>query len=283
DGSARGDAGTQVMAGMIGAAIHPNPQTALVIGLGTGSTAGWLGSIPTMSRVDVVELEPAVLRVAAACSAVNHGVLRNPTAHIHIGDALSVLLASRGRYDIIFSEPSNPYRAGIASLFTEEFYRAAAARLNRGGIFSQWVQAYDVDAQTIRTIYATIGAVFPHVDTWPTTEGDVLRPATMEPVVIDVARLRARVRQPPLLAAMSNAWRTEMAEGFLAHFIANESLAQAIAKDEPDRNTDDRTLVEFGFARGLGETERFNMNEMAGLARSRHADRPLRARGIVDW
>src|SRR5262249_22004012 len=84
-------------------------------------------------------------------------------------------------------------------------------------------------------------------------------------------------------AAMSNAWRTEMAEGFLAHFIANESLAQAIAKDEPDRNTDDRTLVEFGFARGLGETERFNMNELAGLARSRHADRPLRARGIVDW
>lgn len=283
DGSARGDAGTQIMAGLVGAAIHQDPRRALVIGLGTGSTAGWLGAIPRMDRVDVVELEPAVLRVAEACAPVNHDVLHNRKVHIHIGDAREVLLATRNRYDIIFSEPSNPYRAGIASLFTEEFYRAAAARMNPGGVFSQWVQAYDVDAQTIRTIYATMSAVFPYVDTWHTTEGDLLLVAAKEPRVIDVEMLRARLRQPPFLAAMSNAWRMETVEGFLGHFMANETLARSIAQSETQLNTDDRTLVEFGFARGLGNADRFSMGELAQLARSRNADRPLRLRGTVDW
>jgi spermidine synthase len=283
DGSARGDAGTQVMAGMVGASIHPNPRSALVIGLGTGSTAGWLGAVPSIDHVDVVELEPAILHVAAACSAINHDVLHNRKVRIRIGDAREVLLTARDGYDIIFSEPSNPYRAGIASLYTEEFYRAAKARLNRGGIFSQWLQAYDVDAQTLRTIFATMTAVFPHVDTWHTDEGDLLLVASSEPHVVDVDQLRARVRGQPLLPAMSNAWRMETAEGFLAHFLADENLTRAIARGETALNTDDRTLVEFGFARGLGVSERFDMSDLAALARARHADRPLLLRGSVDW
>src|SRR5439155_24785589 len=71
DGAARGDAGTQVTGGVIGVLLHPNPRRALVIGLGTGSTAGWLAATPSMERVDVVELEPVVLRVARDCAAVN--------------------------------------------------------------------------------------------------------------------------------------------------------------------------------------------------------------------
>src|SRR5207253_3252556 len=222
DGSARGDAGTQVMAGLVGAILHPNPQRALVIGLGTGSTAGWLGAIPTMQRVDVVELEPAVIGVARACSAVNHDVLHNPKVHIRIADAREVLLASRDRYDIIFSEPSNPYRAGIASLFTEEFYRASAARLNPNGIFLQWLQAYDVDTETIRTVYATIVPVFGHVETWTTDSGDLLLVATKGPISYNLNFLRARVVTEPFRSALTHAWRVESAEGFLAHFVARD-------------------------------------------------------------
>src|SRR5205814_251395 len=127
---------------------------------------------------------------------------------------------------------------------TAEFYRAAKDRLNRGGTFSQWLQAYDVDVQTIRTIYATITAVFPHVDTWHTDEGDLLLVASADPRPIDVDRLRARLREQPYLTAMSNAWHIETVEGFLAHFVADENLTRAIGKDETELNTDDRTLVE---------------------------------------
>src|SRR5581483_6687950 len=126
DGSARGDAGTQVMLGLLGVLRQPQPKRAFVIGLGTGSTAGWLAAVPTMERVDVVELEPLVLDVARACAAVNHDAMNNPKVHVVIGDARETLLTTTERYDVIASEPSNPYRAGIASLFTQEYYRAAS-------------------------------------------------------------------------------------------------------------------------------------------------------------
>ncbi|HYS53763.1 MAG TPA: fused MFS/spermidine synthase [Thermoanaerobaculia bacterium] len=282
DGSARGDAGTQVMAGMVGAILHPNPQRALVIGLGTGSTAGWLGAISTMQRVDVVELEPAVIGVARACWAVNHDVLHNPKVHIRIADAREVLLAARDKYDIIFSEPSNPYRAGIASLFTEEFYRASEGRLNPNGIFLQWLQAYDVDTETIRTVYATMVGVFPHVETWITDTGDLLLVATRNPIRYDGDFLRRKIATEPFRSALTHAWRVESAEGFLAHFVARDSLARTLATQQPERNTDDRTLIEFGFARGLG-IGRFNVDELAALARNRNEDRPDRMLGSIDW
>ena len=159
------------MRGLLGALSHPNPRRALVIGLGTGSTAGWLGAVPSIERVDVVELEPLILEVARACAPVNHDVLNNPKVHITIGDARETLLTTRDRYDVIASEPSNPYRAGIASLFTQEYYRAAADRLTDDGVFVQWVQAYEIDTPTLRTIYATLASVFPQVETWHTNPG----------------------------------------------------------------------------------------------------------------
>jgi spermidine synthase len=282
DGSARGDAGTQVMSGMVGAIVHANPRTALVIGLGTGSTAGWLGAIPAMERVDVVELEPSVLRVAHDNSAVNHDVLRNPKVRIRIGDAREVLLATPRRYDIVFSEPSNPYRAGIASLYTKEFYEAVAGRLNRGGIFLQWVQAYDVDAETIRTIYATAHSVFPHIDSFRTTETDLLFVSSREPLVYDIDSIRRRLAQEPYASAMHRAWRVESAEGFFSAFIASDKVPAAIGSS-PQLNTDDRTPIEFGFARGLGDRSRFDINQIISFAKGIGADHPSRVRGAIDW
>jgi spermidine synthase/MFS family permease len=282
DGSARRDAGTQVMAGMIAALLHPQPRTAMIVGLGTGTTAGWLGAIPAMERVDVVELEPAVIRMARQYAAVNHDALHNPKIHIAEGDARETLLVSRARYDIIFSEPSNPYRAGVASLYTREFYEAAAARLERGGVFAQWVQTYSIDAQTARTVYATLTAVFPHVQTWTTNPGDIVLIASRQPFPIDVDAIRRRLAQEPFRAATHAAWRVESAEGVLAHFIANEEVASALGKDAPQLNTDDRPVIEFGFARSVGR-DSFGTTDIVAAALHARGNRPQWLRGAVDW
>lgn len=282
DGGAVADASTQVMGGLVGAILHANPRSAMVIGLGTGSTAGWLGAVPSMERVNVVELEPVVLEVAKACASVNHGVLTNPKVHIRIADAREILLTSPDRYDIVFSEPSNPYRAGIASLFTHEFYEVVRTRLNRGGIFLQWVQAYDIDAETVRTIYATMGAVFPQVTTWRTNENDLLIVATGEPITIDVARLRQRVALEPYRTALHATWRVESAEGVLSHFLASDRVTR-VASRGASLNGDDRTPIEFGFARSVGDSARFSMNQVIGLAFALGAQRPERITGTVDW
>jgi spermidine synthase len=283
DGSARGDAGTQVMSGIVGAVIHPNVRTALVIGLGTGSTAGWLGAVPSIERVDVVELEPVVLRIAHDFAAVNHDVLANPKVRIQIGDAREVLLVSRRQYDVVFSEPSNPYRAGVASLFTREFYQSVSQRLAPGGMFIQWVQTYDVDTRTVATIYRTMNSVFPHVETWRAEWGDLLLIGTRDPIVYDADLIRSRVMHRPLGQALSYAWRTEGLEGFFSHYVARDTTATAIAATTTDVNTDDRTPIEFGFARGLAAQSGFSTNQMMAFAQKRGEFTPARVRGSINW
>lgn len=282
DGSARADAPTQVMSGLVGSMLHPDPRRALVIGLGTGSTAGWLAAVPSMERVDVVELEPAVVRVAELLAPINRNALGNPKVRLTVGDGRELLLTSPERYDVIFSEPSNPYRAGIASLFTRELYEAASDRLRPGGIFLQWLQGYEVDAQVVATVYATLGSVFPAVETWEINSGDLLLVATLTPLVHKVDRVRTRVRQPPYEEALLRTWGLEGAEGFYTGYIASPELARAVAGRPRARlNTDDLPVLEFGFARNLGRSGLFSVDDLASLVRIRGEDRP---RGVsLDW
>jgi spermidine synthase len=284
DGNARGDAATMIMSGLVGALLHPAPERSLVIGLGTGGTAGWLADVPGMQRTDVIELEPVVLDVARDCAPINRAVLSNPKVRVTLGDAREVLLVSRERYDVIFSEPSNPYRAGIASLFTREYYQAAAQRLNARGLFLQWVQAYDVDAPTIRTVYATLGSVFPAVETWQVGPRDLLLVASSQPLVHDVARLRARLGREPYRSGVRYAWRVADLEGFLAAFVAGPELARALAETEQTPlNTDDRNVVEFGFARTVGRPGLFTVVDLRDAAFARGLHHPRTTNGDVDW
>lgn len=283
DGNAWADAPTQVSGGLLGALLHPRPRSALIIGLGTGSTAGWLGALPSIERVDVVELEPAVLQVARECAAVNRDVLSNPRVHVIVGDAREVLLSGRQQYDVIFSEPSNPYRAGIASLFTEEFYRAVRRRLADPGVFVQWVQGYEIDAETLRTIYATMQAVFPAVETWQPVHGDLFLVGSAPPVRYDADALGARLAEEPYRSAFQKVFRAVDLEGLLARYVARGSLAAAIATAQRGRrNTDDRTRIEFGFARAAGHKGLFDPQELWQAARARREDRP-EVRGTVAW
>ncbi len=283
DGHARMDAGTQVMGGLFGAFLHGHPRRGFVIGLGTGSTSGWLAAVPSIERVDTVELEPAILQIARACADVNHHAMENPKHRVIVGDAREILLGRGDAYDIIASEPSNPYRAGIASLFTREYYQAVERRLEKGGIFLQWVQAYAIDGQTLRTIMATLGQVFPYLETWLMSPADLLLLATREPLVHDMGLLRARAAEEPFRSALLGAWSTTSLEGVLAHHVARPSFARRIAEREGSRiNTDDRALVEFGFARALTGTRALHARDVEALAHARDEHRPLLTGGEID-
>jgi spermidine synthase len=282
EGSAVGDASTQIMSGMIGAILHPDPRSALVIGLGTGSTAGWLAEIAALERVDVVELEAAVVEAANAFDPVNMKAIDHAKVRTIVGDGREVVLTARQSYDLIFSEPSNPYRAGVASLYTREFYEGVAPLLGDSGLFVQWVQMYEVDEQTIRTIYATLGSVFAHVETWQTQRGDLLLLSSAGQVSYDIPRLRVRIGEEPYRSALAAVWRTADLEGFLAHYVAGPEVARDLAREQ-ELNTDDRTLVEYAFARHLGLGKHFDIEIVERLARARREDRPRVTGGAVDW
>jgi hypothetical protein len=285
DGNVIGDAPTQVMLGLLGAALHPNPKRALVIGLGTGETAGWLAQVPSIEAVDVYELEPAIVRVAEESAPANHDALKNPKVHVIIGDARELLLTSKVTYDVIASEPSNPYRAGIASLFTKEFYDAAAARLGPSGVFVQWVQAYEVRPDAMRSIVATLGSVFPSVETWELQLGkDIGFVASRDAVIHDVARTRARMETEPYRSALALVWGVGGAEGLYSGMVGNRDFAADYKSAGPaPMNTDDRTYLEFAFARSVGESAQNTLLEMRQLARVRRRGEPTPVNGSIDW
>jgi len=284
DGNAKGDAGTQIMSGIIGAALHPNAAKAMVVGLGTGSTAGWLAAVPNIQRVDVVELEPAVLKVAENCAPINRDALHNPKLHITIGDARETLLTTREKYDIVVSEPSNPYRAGVAGLFTREYYQSIDRCLQPGGMFFQWVQAYDIDDRTMQIFYSTLGSVFANIESWQTETGDLLLLGSHEAVHYDANALRTRLAEEPFKSALSAAWRGNTLEAFLAHYVGNRALADALIHLASNPlNTDDRTMIEFAFARSVRLAHGFQITNLRASASGAHADRPEFINGEVDW
>jgi len=280
DGSSREDAPTQVMSGLVGAVLHPDPRRSLVIGLGTGTTAGWMAAVPAMERVDVVELEPAVVDFADDFRAVSHDALADPKLEVIRGDGREYVLAHDARYDLIFSEPSNPYRAGVAALFSLDFYRAVSRRLDDGGIFMQWLQGYEVDARLVRTVIATMASAFPHVEVWQVHDLDLLLLASNRPIVHDLDQVRRRVATEPYASALRNAWRVEGAEGFYSGFVAGGRLAEAIAADPAaEVSTDDRPAVEYGFARNVGRGRLLELGRLYELAAELGADRPGTVRG----
>ena len=285
DGHARTDAPTQVMSGLVSAALHPEPRTALVIGLGTGSTAGWLAEVPSMERVDVVELEPAVLPVAEACAPVSQDALSHPKVQLLIGDGREVLMTTRERYDVIFSEPSNPYRAGIASLFTRDFYGAVADRLTERGIFVQWLQGYEIDGQAVRTTLATLGSVFPSVESWEVHRADLLLVAGGQAPDHDLQRLAKVLEGEPYRSAMNKVWGVEGLEGFYSAFVADNSFTNRVREAEGDWiNTDDRPIMEFRFARNVGRKGLFRIDDLRRLVERRGEDRPeLIGDEGLDW
>jgi hypothetical protein len=284
DGNAIGDACTQIGLGILPAALHPCPKTCCVVGLGTGETAGWLGKIPSVQRVDAVEIEPALDEMVRRCAAVNGDVFHNPKVHVIYNDAREVLLTNRQTYDIIASEPSNPYRAGIANLFTREFYQAASGRLNRNGLFIQWLQAYETDDTTVFTVFATLKSVFKHVEIWQSKHDDMLLLCSNQPFSYTEQGLRRRIAQEPYRTALAVAWRATQLEGFLARYVAGQRVVEEASRDYAHcLNTDDHNRVEYGFARTLGRAGGFSLAKLHKQAVALQSDRPACRLEGVDW
>jgi spermidine synthase len=284
DGGIVSDAAVNVMLGLLGALLHEEAATGLVVGLGAGQSAGWLAQAPSMKRVDVVEIEPAVDEMARRCKELNWDVLNHPKVRRIYNDAREVLMTTRERYDVIASAPSNPYRAGIADLYTAEFYGSVRSRLNPGGMFLQWLQGYSVDSRTVRTVLATLASVFPYVEIWQTKVADIIMVCSMQPIRHDVPMLRERIRQEPYRSACRQAWRVNDVEGLLSRHIAGPALAQTVAAQEGGRiNTDDRNIVEYGFARKLGSDAAFQIMDLRMVAAALEAQRPDVGEAEVDW
>jgi spermidine synthase len=140
--------------------LNPGAEDVLVIGLGSGSSTGASLLFPD-TRVTCCEIEPALAEASKLFGAVNHRPLDSPRLELIFDDGRSHVQGSEARYDLILSEPSNPWLAGVSNLYTVEFYEAAALRLKPGGLLAQWVQTYALTPMQYALIVKTVTSVFP--------------------------------------------------------------------------------------------------------------------------
>ena len=198
-------------------------------------------------------------------------------------DGREYVFTTDNTYDVVFSEPSNPYRAGIAALYTTEFYQAARRRLNAGGIFIQWLQAYEVDDATVLTVLATARSAFNHVEIWQTLGSDMQLVCSDAPIANSAEQLRARISSGTVRDALAKAWNVDDLEGFLAHFVASGQWVDAVARVPFIlRNTDDRTILEYSFAKTVGHRTSFSIEVLRERVKAAGFHRPA-IDADMDW
>ena len=174
DASNGADMLTQRLLGLLPVLLHGRARSLAVIGLGSGVTAGSALAPGTVQRVDVVEISPEVVEASHYFDAESGRVLAQPGVRLIVGDGRSHLLLTPRRYDVIVSEPSNPWMSGVAALFTREFFEAARERLEPDGLLCQWAHTYDISADDLKSIVRTFASVFPEGTMWLVGEGDLL-------------------------------------------------------------------------------------------------------------
>ncbi|MCX4028340.1 spermidine synthase [Endozoicomonas sp. SM1973] len=154
------DEDTMILSAAIPLALHNNPKQVAVIGMGSGLTSHVFLSSDRVNQVDTIEIEPAMVEGAKNFYERNHLAYEEAKSNIHIADAKTFFSSNQKKYDIIMSEPSNPWVSGVASLFTHEYYSLIKKSVKEDGLFVQWLQAYEISPELALSIFSSLDKVF---------------------------------------------------------------------------------------------------------------------------
>ncbi|MCS6816576.1 MAG: fused MFS/spermidine synthase [Blastocatellia bacterium] len=265
DGGA--DMFTQKLLAHLPLLLADRPRRACVIGLGSGVTAGAALKHP-LERVDIVEISPEVVRAARFFEHVNDRVLDDSRARLILGDGRNHLLLAKESYDVIISEPSNPWMAGMSALFTREFFQLARARLTDRGLLCQWFHSYNMSLRDLQTLLRTFHAVFPRASLWMLNENDLLLIGAKDPTFdLDLTRLeqnfhRATVREDLERLGISDLYAV------LSLYVMRDDDLGRFAQGAP-LHTDDHPVLEFSSPRAMhAQTSRSNLQALQGFPRA---------------
>jgi spermidine synthase len=206
DGAIRMDEGarvsdeiTMVLTAAVPLAVKPDATDVAVIGIGTGLTTHTLLSHPGLKSVETIEIEPEMARASKLFAPRNANAFADPRGQIIFEDAKTHFSTRNKQYDIIISEPSNPWVSGVSSLFTTEFYRLARRHLKPGGVLVQWFQLYEIDIRLVASVLRAVGGEFPDYVIYAANNGDLLiiagDPATLARPLADVTATPGLLRE----------------------------------------------------------------------------------------
>jgi spermidine synthase len=268
DASSLSDLPSQEMVAHLPLLMHPNPRNALVIGLASGISLGSAALHP-LETIDCVEISPAMIEAARYFDEFNYQVLDDPRVNIIIEDGRNYLSLTDKEYDVILSQPSNPYFAGIADLFTREFFQLCRQRLSDRGVMCTWVQAYNIDHMSFRSIVRTFKTVFPNMTFWRAGKSDCLLVGSKGDLSIDYESFAQRIHEAKITADLH---RIEIwtIPDLLAQVVMGPEGVERFAGDATI-HTDDNALVEFTAPRALTRNV-YDWNLVEAIELSREPD-----------
>ena len=252
--------------------LHEDPQQVLIIGLGCGISLGAAQRHP-VAAIDCVELSPEVVEATELFSEVNQDALADPRTRMIVGDGRNHLALAEDRYDVIISQPSSLWIAGMADLFTREFFHDCRQKLAPGGLVGVWLQAYALEPEDVQTIVATFADAFPHVAMWELMPGiDYLLVGSAAPVEVGLERLATRLERPGVQRDLARSGGGDALD-LLCSYVMGDQGIQKLADDAP-LNTDDNARLEFAAPKGLYRdlSRGHGLFSLADLATVRRAD-----------
>jgi spermidine synthase len=241
-----GDMRTQLLLGHLPALLAEHTQDALVIGLGSGVTAGALAK-HQFNRIDIVEIEQKVAEASAYFEEENGNILKNNHVQLIIDDGRNVVQHVSRTYDVITSEPSNLWMSGVANLFTREFFQSVRQRLRPEGVLCQWIHLYQISAHDVLVFLKTIHSVFPHLAIW-VDGSDMLILAGNRPFQLDLQRISQRMIKPDVQLSLERS--NIRPDNILKGYVSDERLLKVMRKNL-EINTDDFPVLEFSAPRSL--------------------------------
>jgi spermidine synthase len=243
-----------------------NPQNICVIGLASGVSAGAVLTYP-VARVDLLEVSPEVVQASHYFDAVNGKPLSSPKARLIVNDGRNHLALTNENYDLILSEPSNPWISGMNSMFTKEFFQIARKRLTPGGVLAQWFHLYNMPPDDLRTLLRAFTQVFPSSILWQLNEGDVLLTGFADDLFPAGVSRNLSAASAADLAAAGVSDPALLSTLYVMH---GQDLVRFAGIAEP--NTDDRPILEFHGQQDMQlQTDQANMQELKALAKQEPA------------
>ncbi|PLX74480.1 MAG: hypothetical protein C0614_11795 [Desulfuromonas sp.] len=242
DGGSGKDMATQLLIGHLPMLLHPQPTDTLVIGLGTGITLTGLSGHPT-ERIKCVEISAEVVEASHYFRNTHQDVLADPKTTLLINDGRNLLLEDPKTYDVIISEPSNPWQCGNANLFTHDFYQLAATRLKPGGLFAQWIGLYDITPENLQVAVNTLLQTFPEALAFR-ANSDLIIVAGFDPLKFDYLGIQNRLKNPTISEALQRVGITSAGELIAKHYLSSEMSLVEFSKGS-ELNTDNLPILEY--------------------------------------
>lgn len=206
------------------------PRDVFVVGVGSGATVGAAAMHPD-AEVVAVDISEGILQGSRFFDHINYGYAERDNVEVHQGDAREWLRRDPRRWDVLINQPSNPWIAGNAALFSQEFFEMARARLDEGGVFAQWMHVYAMDEASVDLVMNTFASVFPHVTVWWPQGVDLLLIGTNEPLPVDRDALAAALDEAALGDEMASYEREGVRLTSAERVLALQVMSEAGFRD----------------------------------------------------